>query len=62
VALTKIGSGTFTLTGTNSYSGGTTVSNGTLLVNNTGSSATGTGAVTVVNGATLSGSGIVGDR
>jgi autotransporter-associated beta strand protein len=61
VALTKIDSGSFTLTGTNSYSGGTTVSNGTLLVNNTGSSsATGTGAVTVVNGATLSGSGIIG--
>ena len=60
VAVTKIGSGTFTLTGTNAYSGGTIVSNGTLLVNNTGGSATGTGAVTVVNGATLSGSGIIG--
>ena len=33
-ALRKIGTGTFTLTGTNSYSGGTTVSNGVLLVNN----------------------------
>ncbi len=60
VALTKIGSGTFTLSGTNSYSGGTTVSNGTLLVNNVAGSGTGTGAVTVVSGATLGGSGVIG--
>ena len=60
VALTEIGSGTFTLSGTNSYSGGTTVSNGTLLVNNVGGSGTGTGAVTVVSGATLGGSGVIG--
>ena len=60
VALTKIGSGTFTLSGANTYSGGTTVSNGTLLVNNTAGSGTGTGAVTVVSGATLGGSGVIG--
>ncbi|MGA2138824.1 MAG: glycosyl hydrolase family 28 protein, partial [Verrucomicrobiia bacterium] len=60
VALTKIGSGGFTLSGTNTYSGGTIVSNGTLLVNNSAGSGTGTGAVTVVSGATLGGSGIIG--
>ena len=60
VALVKIGTGTFTLSGTNTYSGGTTVSNGTLLVNNTAGSGTGTGAVSVVSGATLGGSGIIG--
>jgi len=59
VALTKIGNGTFTLTGTNSYGGGTTVSNGVLFVNNTGGGATGTGAVTIVSGATLGGSGVI---
>ena len=60
VAITKIGSGAFTLSGNNSYRGGTTVSNGTLLVNNIAGSGTGTGAVTVISGATLGGSGIVG--
>ncbi len=60
VAVTKIGGGTFTLSGNNSYSGGTIVSNGTLLVNNITGSGTGIGAVTVISGATLAGSGIVG--
>jgi len=60
VALTKIGNGTFTLSGTNSYGGGTTVSNGMLLVNNTAGSGTGTGSVTVVSSATLGGSGVIG--
>ena len=59
VALTKIGSGSFTLSGISTYIGGTTVSNGTLLVNNTAGSGTGTGAVTVVSGATLGGSGVI---
>jgi autotransporter-associated beta strand protein len=63
VSLTKIGSASFTLTGANSYGGGTTVSNGTLLVNNTAGSATGTGAVTVVSGATLGGNNVIaGDQ
>ena len=55
-ALTKIGSGTFTLTGTNTYTGSTTVSNGTLLVN--GSTAS-TSSVSVSNGAIMGGSGTV---
>ena len=59
VAITKTGTGTLTLTSTNSnYSGGTTVSAGTLLVNNTKGSGTGSGAVTV-NGGTLSGTGVI---
>lgn len=58
-ALTKIGSGTLTLSGASSYTAGTTVSEGTLAVANASGSATGTGAVTVSAG-TLGGSGIIG--
>ena len=43
------------LTGANTYSGGTLVNVGTLLVNNAAGSGTGTGAVTVGNGTTLTG-------
>ena len=43
----------------NTYSGGTTVSVGTLLVNNTSGSGTGTGAVTVNSGGILGGTGII---
>ena len=56
--LTKDGSGTLTLTGTNIYTRGTTVEAGTLLVNNTAGSGTGTRSVTVNNaGTTLGGTG-----
>ncbi len=54
--LTKTGVGSLVLAGANSYSGGTTVTAGTLLVNNTTGSGTGTGAV-AVNGGLLGGSG-----
>jgi autotransporter-associated beta strand protein len=54
--LTKNGAGTFTLAGTNSYSGSTTVSAGTLLVN--GSTAAGS-TVGVSLGATLGGTGTI---
>jgi fibronectin-binding autotransporter adhesin len=58
--IVKEGSGTWTLTSTNStYSGDTTVSNGTLLVNNTRGSGTGTGVVTVASGGTLGGTGVI---
>jgi autotransporter-associated beta strand protein len=57
--LTKLGAGTLTFTSTNGYSGVTTVSNGTLLVNNTVGSGTGTSAVMVVSGATLGGTGAI---
>ncbi|MDQ3413949.1 MAG: autotransporter-associated beta strand repeat-containing protein [Verrucomicrobiota bacterium] len=57
-ALSKIGTGTLTLTGASVYTAGTTVSAGTLVVANTTGSATGTGAVSVTAG-TLGGSGII---
>ena len=55
----KLGSGTWTLTGNNTYSGNTLVSAGTLLVNNIAGSATGLGSVTVASGARLAGSGAI---
>ena len=59
MTLAKTGAGTQILTGASSYSGGTTVSAGTLLVNNTTGSGTGSGAVTVEAGATFGGTGTV---
>ncbi|TAK96714.1 MAG: hypothetical protein EPO07_14265, partial [Verrucomicrobia bacterium] len=55
--LTKQGSGTLTLNGSHSYSGGTTVGAGTLLVNN--SNGPGTGPVLVQTGGTLGGNGSI---
>jgi autotransporter-associated beta strand protein len=56
--LTKSGAGTMRLNAANSYNGGTTVSAGTLLVNNTAGSGTGSGGVTV-NGGVLGGTGTI---
>jgi len=59
-SLTLTGGGTFNFTnGSNSYSGGTTVNQGTkLFINNTsGTSALGSGALTVQQGATFGGKG-----
>lgn len=66
-AAVSIGNGSFTNSGVvelsrasgNTYDGGTAVNTGTLLVNNTSNSATGTGAVTVASGAALGGGGII---
>jgi len=49
--LTKAGSGALALSGSNSYSGGTTVSAGTLLINN--ANALGSGTLTLPTGATI---------
>lgn len=57
--LVKTGPGTMELTAPNLYQGGTTISGGTLLVNNTSGSGTGTGGVTVQSGGTLAGNGII---
>ena len=53
-ALAKAGTSVLTLSGANTYTGGTAISGGSLLVNNTSGSGLGTGAVTV------SGTGVLG--
>ncbi|MFO1489262.1 MAG: autotransporter-associated beta strand repeat-containing protein [Verrucomicrobiota bacterium] len=58
-AVTKIGTANWTVTGANTYSGGTIVDGGTLTVNNTTGSGTGTGSVTMNTGTTLAGTGII---
>jgi autotransporter-associated beta strand protein len=57
LSLVKTGTGTQTLAGANSYSGTTTVTSGTLLINGDQFSATGE---TLVNAATLGGTGTIG--
>jgi autotransporter-associated beta strand protein len=59
-ATVKVEAGTLVLTGTNTYTGATTVSAGTLAINGDNSAAT--GVVTVGNGATLGGSGTIGGQ
>ena len=54
----QAGSGTTILNFANSYTGTTNVGAGTLIIN--GNQAAATGAVTVANGATLGGSGVIG--
>ena len=58
LALTRAGTGSLTLTGANTYAGGTTISGGILKVNNIAGSGTGSGAVDVLGG-TLGGSGTI---
>jgi autotransporter-associated beta strand protein len=57
-SIAKSGSGTWILSGANTYTGATTVSDGTLLVNNTTGSGTGSGNVSVTTG-TLGGGGAI---
>jgi autotransporter-associated beta strand protein len=57
-SLVKTGTGSLTLSGANTYGGGTTVTSGTLLVTNKTGSAIGTGAVQV-NSGTFGGDGTI---
>ena len=57
--LIKVGAGTVVFAAANTYGGVTTVSNGTLWVNNTSGSGTGTNRVNVAAGATLGGVGMI---
>jgi uncharacterized repeat protein (TIGR03803 family)/autotransporter-associated beta strand protein len=58
-SLVKQGIGTLTLTAANAYSGGTIISGGTALANNSTGSGTGSGNVTINSGGTLGGSGTI---
>jgi autotransporter-associated beta strand protein len=58
-SLTKVGSGQLTLSGANTYTGGTIVASGILAVSNVAGSATGAGPVQVQPGSILSGAGII---
>lgn len=55
----KVGVGSWTLTGSSTYSGGTSVQAGTLLVANDLGSGTGSGNVTVASGAVFGGRGMI---
>jgi autotransporter-associated beta strand protein len=56
LALSKVGSGTLTVSGANSYGGATLINSGTLLVNGSNAAS----ATTVFSGATFGGSGTAG--
>jgi autotransporter-associated beta strand protein len=58
-AIRKVGSGIWTLTNANTFSGGTTISEGVLMVNNTTGSGLGNGDVNIFAGGTLSGKGSI---
>jgi autotransporter-associated beta strand protein len=60
VVLNKIGTGKLTLIGSSTFTGGTTVEAGALIVNNASGSGTGTGDLSIAGGATLGGTGFIG--
>ena len=55
--LNKYGSGELVISGANTYTGSTTIAEGTIRLANTSGSAFGSGAVTIASGATLAGNG-----
>ena len=59
LVINKVGTGTWTISGNNTYRGNTIVTAGKLLVNNTAGSGTGTGSVIVAANAILGGTGIL---
>jgi autotransporter-associated beta strand protein len=58
--LIKTGTGKLVLGGSSTFTAGTTVESGSLIVNNTTGSGTGTGSLSVAGGATLGGTGFIG--
>ncbi len=60
VSLVKQDSGTWILEGANTYTGGTSVLAGTLIINNNSGSGTGTGSVVIENTAKIGGQGVMG--
>ncbi|MDD3079578.1 MAG: autotransporter-associated beta strand repeat-containing protein [Paludibacter sp.] len=58
-AITKVGTGVWTLTNDNTFSGGTSIDEGTIMVNNTSGSGLGTGIVSVNATGILAGSGSI---
>lgn len=58
-AIDKAGTSSFVLSGVNTYAGGTTVDAGSLFINNSAGSGTGSAAVLVNNGGTLGGNGSI---
>ncbi len=60
VILNKIGTGKLTLNGSSTFTGGTTVEAGSLIVNNATGSGTGSGDLSIAGSATLGGSGFIG--
>jgi autotransporter-associated beta strand protein len=56
-SVAKAGAGTLQLSGANTYTGGTTVTAGKLLISNTSGSATGSGSLTVGSSGAISGTG-----
>jgi autotransporter-associated beta strand protein len=61
-ALTFAGPGSLTLAGNDTYSGGTIVNAGSLIVNNAAGNGTGSGPVSINPGATLGGNGTIGGQ
>ncbi len=57
--LSKTGAGRWIINAANTYSGGTSIANGVLSVQNTSGSGTGSGAVAVATGGTLGGTGTI---